>query len=455
MAKDTYERFGLTGNPFRDLASETIDLVDIFHVDQEIDEELKEILDEISEKENKATIAILGSLGVGKTERLMLISNYAKKKELFYIFRTMTPETKWAVKGMLDHILEEAPLTAFEKFVNAPKWFVEMKKVSKRIQKGKGHDPVNTGKLIAESLNRKSPSFLLINDLQAIPKSKDLSDFMQTLYVVINNIEPGVLVAITSNKYFFDDLMKDNEAFNQRINRKFLIEGLSPKQAEHLIAKRLLARRLTEDLGLVYPFTKDSVKVINDEAMGNPRQVLKIADSIMDHASKAKTVEIGQEHVIDYIRSRKGKEMLPPAPSNVVTEFKARRVIIDRTPEKNIQSNEPQKIDIEKPSVELPNEKYIPPNKDPMDQKGETHPEKDNINQNMRIKELEQRPQFKKDEKIPNQSEVPQQIQTPNLSEVKVVKEETVYKPSRELGLPSLPKPPKNRFERIEAEIDN
>ena len=321
MEKKSFERFGLTGNPFRDLASETIDHVDIFHVDMEMDKEIKYIADEVIDKENKAVIAILGGLGVGKTQRLMLLSNMAKRKELFYILRTMTPETKWAVKGILDAIIEEIPLTVFEKYVTTPKWLAEIKKISKRIYKGKGHDPVTTGKLIAEALNKKAPSFLLINDLQAIPKSKDLSDFIQTLYIVINNIEPGVMVAITSNKFFFDDLMKENEAFDQRINKKFNIKNLTPKQAEHLIAKRLLARRLTDDLGLIYPFTKDSVKILNDEVIGNPRQILRIADQIIDTASKSKSIEVNDEFVINYIKEQKGREMLPPAPRDIENDL--------------------------------------------------------------------------------------------------------------------------------------
>jgi hypothetical protein len=421
MPKDTYERFGLTGNPFRDLASETIDLVDIFHVDQEFDEELKEILEEVAEKENKAIVAILGSLGVGKTQRLMLISNYARRKEYFHIFRTMTPETKWAIKGIMDAIIEEAPLTAMEKYVNAPRWFVEMKKVSKGIQKGKGHDPVKTGKLIAESLNRKSPSFLLINDLQAIPKTKELSDFMQTLYVVINNINPGVLVAVTSNKYFFDDLIKENEAFDQRINKKFYITPLTPKQAEHLIAKRLLARRLTDELGLVYPFTKESIKILNDEVMGNPRQILKVADSVMEKASKAKTVEIDQNYVIEHIKSSKGNEMLPPAPAGVETAMMM----------KGLQVKQKENIDPES----LPGQDCAPV---AIQLEEESKTEKKDLKSDIKKKE-----DSKNDDEEPSNKEIEPE-KTEKVQDRIVEKE--IEKTRLDLGIPEVPTSPKTSF---------
>ncbi len=452
MVKETYERFGLTGNPFRDLASETIDLVDIFHVDQEIDEELKGILDEIGDKENKATIAILGGLGVGKTQRLMLISNYAKKKGYFKILRTMTPDTRWAVKGIVDAIIKSAPLNAFEKYVNAPRWFVEMKNISRRLMKGKGHDPVTTGKLIADSLNSKSPSFLLINDLQAIPISRELSDFMQTLYVVINNIDNGVLVAISSNNYFFDDLMKQNEAFNQRINRKFNISSLTATQAEHLIAKRLIARRLTEDLGLVYPFTTESVEIINDEVKGNPRQILKIADTIMDSASKSKTIEIGREYVIEFMRSRKGNELLPPAPSDIENELKA-RYVIDSSSQSYKKMTEDEK------------RTYTKSNKVEMDHNEEMSPIHDHINEQQKEKKDECEDKGQLDDQTrktdyntiamekasKDQKTLPGSNETDN--QKTIFKEETVYKQDTGLNLADVPKPPVSRYNFIEQDI--
>ena len=71
LEKSGYERYGLTGNPFRDLTSDSIEDVEIFHVKQQIDGELNELIEEVEAKENKAVVMLLADLGAGKTERLI------------------------------------------------------------------------------------------------------------------------------------------------------------------------------------------------------------------------------------------------------------------------------------------------------------------------------------------------------------------------------------------------
>jgi len=43
MPTGSYERYGLTGNPFRELASENLEDVMILHVNQAADEQLRTI----------------------------------------------------------------------------------------------------------------------------------------------------------------------------------------------------------------------------------------------------------------------------------------------------------------------------------------------------------------------------------------------------------------------------
>jgi len=108
--KTGYERFGLRSNPFRDLSSESLENVDIFHVVQELDENLNRIKEEIFYKENKAFIAILGGLGAGKTERLLLAANEGRKQNAFVVFQSMSMETRWAIEGILESITKETHL---------------------------------------------------------------------------------------------------------------------------------------------------------------------------------------------------------------------------------------------------------------------------------------------------------------------------------------------------------
>jgi hypothetical protein len=326
--------------------------------------------------------------------------------------------------------------------------------------------------LIANALNKKAPALLLINDLQAIPKSQDLNDFMQTLYVVINNINDGVLVAITSNKFFFDDLMKDNEAFDQRINKKFNLSTLNAQQAEHMIAKRLLARRMTDELGLVYPFTKESVKIMNDEVLGNPRQLLKAADKVIDAASKEKSVEINDDFIINYIKQSKGREMLPPAPDDVLRQdllggTKTINVNVSHTtkpdslPEGDSQPPVASMI-VEHKHEDIKSERTESEPEKPIEKEDPFKPEKDNkeksepkelekVEQKVRRKVIE-KPE-KEDEKKLDLGQMKDSFRESEPEKV-IVQEKIVSSPKLDLNLPNVPRAPTSGFMNTNSKIN-
>ena len=152
MQQSIYERYGLSGNPFRDLSSESLENVDIFHVVQAVDEELTRMKDEVIYKENRVVVGILGGLGAGKTERLLLAANEAKQQGFFAILRNMTFETQWVVEGILDSIVKQTKLSFFKKLFSAPYWYKsinKMKKISKVT-----YDPELAGRIIAQALNQ-------------------------------------------------------------------------------------------------------------------------------------------------------------------------------------------------------------------------------------------------------------------------------------------------------------
>jgi DNA replication protein DnaC len=322
-----FKRFGLSGNPFRDLSSENLGLIEIVHIDLDVDDEIDQVVEEVTEKENKAVVLILGNLGIGKTERLMKVANTAKREGRFYVFTTFNPsESKYIIKGLIDATIASIPLKWHEKYVSPPGWLTKLKKASSKILK-KGYDPEEVATLIAKALNRYAPSYLLLNDLQHLPKTKELHDFLVLLYLIINKIEPGVMIMISSNKSYFDDLLKEHEALNQRINRAFVIPSLTSEEAEHIISKRLLVKRLTDDLGLLYPFTSEAIKIMNDDCLGNPRALLRLADQVMEDAAKAKVIQIDQDFIIEYMKNKKGKQLLPPAPKRVLDAMKAQTAL--------------------------------------------------------------------------------------------------------------------------------
>jgi type II secretory pathway predicted ATPase ExeA len=292
--KTGYERYGLTGNPFRDLSSETLDVIDIFHVNQPVDDVLDQMRSEIIEKENKAVVVLLAELGAGKTERLLMIQEEARRKDNFCVMRSVTRETKWVAKGVADSILEELKKSKKKKMVQ-PRWISKIKKISRTAHKD--YDPELAGKAIAEALNSSAPSFLLLNDIHGLETGQDTPAFLNTLHALFDSIEPGVMIVMTSDMEYYNGLVAQDKSLAARVNRILVIPPLSDKEASLMIAKRLLAKRVVKEMNPFYPFTESSIAEINQMARGNPREVLKMADQVMEQAMRRKTIQIDEDLV--------------------------------------------------------------------------------------------------------------------------------------------------------------
>jgi hypothetical protein len=300
--KSGYERYGLTGNPFRDLSSENLEFVEIFHVNQSIDVDLEQIRVEVEEKENKAIILIIAKLGAGKTERLLLIQNSAIKKKHFCVYRNITPETRWVIQGLAKSMLEEIKKRKVGG-ITQPKWLRDLKRLQKNSEKG--YDPEFAGKTISQVLNNNTPAYLLLNDMHGLETTKDMDNFLQTLNIIFDLIGPGVMIIISSDDGFFEELIQSMSSMRSRINRLIYVPNLTNSEAGLMIAKRLLAKRVVAEMQPLYPFTEEAIAVMNSEVQGNPRKMLKLADIIMDYSIKRRVVQINEDTVNQAIEDNK------------------------------------------------------------------------------------------------------------------------------------------------------
>lgn len=307
MEKTGFERYGLSSNPFRDLTSESIDNVDIFHVEQELDDDLRLIKEELFDKENKAVIAILGSRGVGKTQRLLLVANEAKRNNYFYVYLNMSTETRWTVAAILDAMINSSNLGSFQKAVSAPKWYKDLVKTKKMVKKK--YNPQIIAKVIVDALNENTPSCLLLNDLNNLRNTADMNEFVRVLTIIADNIDPGVLIMMSSNLVYFKNFMKRYVNLDQRINQKFVVPALDNNEAGLVIAKRMIEKRLVDNLDPLYPFTEKSVGLLNDEAEGNPRDLLKISSIVLSEASEKKAMVVDETLTADLINTITNKQL--------------------------------------------------------------------------------------------------------------------------------------------------
>jgi type II secretory pathway predicted ATPase ExeA len=276
MTGGTYDRYGLTGNPFRELASENLSDVELFHVNLELDDTLHSIEEEVFLKENRAVVAIVGEHGSGKTERLLLAATEARQRKEFTVYFDVTAKTPWVLRGLAQEFRKTAETAGLNKTFSSPAWLRGITAIEKI--KDEKYDPIAAGKAIGQALNDTAPSLLLLNDLHNLMESAEIHAFAKTLQEVTDVIKPGVLIMFVCYPSYLAWLAVNLAAFASRINRTFKLPGLTSDEAALLLAKKMLPKRLVEDLDPIYPFDHESVAALNEAAGGNPRRLLELAD---------------------------------------------------------------------------------------------------------------------------------------------------------------------------------
>ena len=293
MTGSTFEKYGLVSNPFRDLSSESLDDVEIYHVNLQVDDTLRTIKDETFEKENRAVVAITGGHGAGKTERLLLAAAEARQRQAFSVYVDITTKTNWVLKGLADAVIDAAKTSGRVKTFSSPKWLRDVSAL--QGIKDQGYDPIKAGKAVAAALNESAPSMLLLNDLHHLTQHTELDAFLRTLQEIGDAIRPGVLVMFGCYPNYLEAVMKSRPAFASRINRTMQLPVLSVEEAGLLLAKKMLARRLVEDLDPLFPFDRESVAYLNEYSNGNPRRLLESADLAIEYAAERRAYRVDIE----------------------------------------------------------------------------------------------------------------------------------------------------------------
>jgi hypothetical protein len=314
-SKASYDRYGLTGNPFRDLASESVSDVELLHVYLQTDQALRIVKEEVLEKENKALVALVGNHGTGKTERLLLAAAEGRARKAFVVYLDITDKTGWVLRNLATEMQKVAGLGGFAQIFSAPAWYRDLTQLTKI--KDKGYDPIAAGKIIGKALNANAPAFLLLNDLHNLRNSTDGVGFLRVLEEVSNVIKPGVLILAGAYPELIVALTKNTPALSSRINRTLILSSFTDDEAALLLAKRLLAKRLIENLDPLYPFDREAVQELNAAAFGNPRRLLELADRALEYAVSHRAYRIDVDVVHSILQPQTTQETYDtiPAPS--------------------------------------------------------------------------------------------------------------------------------------------
>jgi len=110
-------------------------------------------------------------------------------------------------------------------------------------------------------------------------------------------IKPGVLVMFSCYASYLAWLTINQPAFASRVNRAIPLVALSEDEARLVLAKKLLAKRIVEELEPTYPFDRSAVHEINLAARGNPRRLFELADIVLERAVATRAYQIDGDMV--------------------------------------------------------------------------------------------------------------------------------------------------------------
>lgn len=307
MPSTSYDRYGLTSNPFRELSSESLDDVEVYHVNLDVDRTLATIKEEVFDKENRAFVALVGLHGAGKTERLLMAQTEAKERKAFCVFFDVTTKMTWVTQGIAKALDKSVTLGGFKRIFSSPKWLRDILPLEKI--KDTNYDPVKAGRAIAEALNANAPSLLLLNDLHNLASSAELANFSKMMQELVDRIQPGVLVMFGAFPSFMLQLATDFPPLSSRVNRTLVLPRLTADEAALLVAKKLLAKRLVEGLDPLFPYDQEAVMRINQIAVGNPRRLLEMCDVALEYAVSHRAYRIDAEIVRSAIMERQVSDL--------------------------------------------------------------------------------------------------------------------------------------------------
>lgn len=292
MQRPGYERFALVSNPFHDLASESLEEVEVYHVLQEADEAFERMKQEVLEKSRKAFVMVVGPLGSGKTQRLRVTAGQAAAVDAYAQYLNLGEAPPNPVAAIAEGLEEAVAKRKLARGFSPPRWSKDLHVLAK----GKPLNPETAGRTLAEALNALAPSYLLLNDLDAMHGEVE-AHMLQTLLALVSHLQDGTMVTIACQQPHFVQLNQRAGPLMSRVNRVLELRGLTDEEAELLLAKRMAGKRLTEDLDPVYPFSRAGVAEINKAAGGTPRRLLQLADVVLDSAVKDRAFQIGPEVV--------------------------------------------------------------------------------------------------------------------------------------------------------------
>jgi ribosomal protein S27E len=284
LVDEKYARYGLRGNPFR-TTTHTVESVSRLHANLQIDTLLGDRKEDVFFKRNRHAVFLVGDAGMGKTHRILVASAEATNNNLFFRSVLLTSQGP----STMDQFIR-AFLPGGSALFSSDKWQRELAKNKKQVKTG-SYNPRAVAQSVALALNQKTPSFLLIDDLDKTQMLPDHEAFLSFLLELVSILQPGVFVLVTMNASYASLFLNKYPMF-QNLFETMLLQPLSMDDAIAVVSKWLTAFRLVDDLHPLFPFSSTAVEVLNKRGHGNCARLLDLSDLSLTAAGYQKAVVI-------------------------------------------------------------------------------------------------------------------------------------------------------------------
>ena len=283
-----YTIYGLSRNPFEQLASEGIEDVEAIHVYQEVDMKLSTIVSEVIGNKSSIAMSIVGPLGMGKTQRLKSIAKAIEKEGGKAIY--VKVDTNDILKLTRDIFYALKPprsrTNIFLENLSRKLGFID--RLEKMLSDTKEYKSRDIAEMLVKQLSRFPHSTLLLDELENMQSAREHEkiQFFEMLRHVISTMPPGCIVAFACIPEAYEEYTKIFPAFFMRLHYEFRLRPMSVEETFELVKKRLNRVRVKDTDDPLYPFTEEALRMIHDLAKGNPRQILRLLHYVLCEAAK-------------------------------------------------------------------------------------------------------------------------------------------------------------------------
>ncbi|ASJ10615.1 ATPase [Thermococcus sp. P6] len=284
----SYEVYGISRNPFEQLASEGIKDVESIHVYQEVDMRLQMILSEVIGNKSSIAFSIVGPLGTGKTQRLKTVMKGIEENRGKAIYVKVDTNDILKLTRDVFHALKppKSRTNLFLENISRKLGFID--RLERMLSDRKEYKSRDIAELLAEQLGKYPYCALLLDELENMQSAgeREKIQFFEMLRHFISNMPQGCVVAFACVPEAYEEYTKLFPAFFMRLHYEFRLRTMSVEETYELVKKRLNLVRVRDTDDPLYPFTEEAVKLIHELGKGNPRQILRLLHYVLSEAAK-------------------------------------------------------------------------------------------------------------------------------------------------------------------------